>query len=69
MFSLQQVSVFYLIIVVALAWLGFKQAVKIGSILGMAVGNAAGAAGGAVLGVFISYHLFKYATRNGLIMA
>jgi len=66
-FKLWQVSVFYLFLIAALAYAGFKYSIQIGSKLGLAIGDAMGSVAGALLGVFISYHLFQYARRNGMI--
>lgn len=66
-YSLTQVSIFYLLIIAALAYVGFQYSVRIGATVGMALGEAAGSALGAVLGVFISYQMYQYAVKNGMI--
>lgn len=66
-FKLWQVSVFYLLLIAALAYVGFKYSVQIGSKLGLAVGDALGSVAGALLGVFISYQLFQYVRRKGMV--
>ncbi len=66
-YSLTQVSILYLVIIVALSWWGFKNAVGLGQTLGVAIGDALGSAIGAVLGVFVSYQLFVYARSKGMI--
>jgi hypothetical protein len=67
MYTLTQVSIFYLLIIVVLAYFGFQYSVKIGATVGMALGEAAGSALGAVLGVFLSYQMYQYAKKNGMI--
>ena len=66
-YSLQQVSLFYLLLIAALAWWGFKNAVQVGAKLGVAIGSAAGSALGAIAGVLVSYQLFMYASQRGMI--
>jgi dolichol kinase len=68
MYSLHQVSIFYLLLIALLSWVGFTKSLQIGSTLGMAIGDAAGSVLGALLGVFISYHMFIYARNNNLIV-
>lgn len=66
-YSLQQVSIFYLLIIAVLAWFGYKNSVKFGAQLGVQIGNAAGSALGAIVGVLISYQIFQYAKKKGMI--
>ena len=67
-FSLLQVSLFYLVLIIVLSYVGFKYSVKLGSKIGIFVGDAAGSALGALLGVFLSYQMFVYARRQGMIV-
>jgi len=66
-YSLTQLSAFYLLVIAALAYWGFKNAIKIGSTLGVAIGEAAGSALGAIVGVLISYQLYQYAKSKGMV--
>lgn len=66
-YTLTQVSVFYLLLIVVLAYLGFKYGMKLGSKLGIVVGDALGSALGAVLGVALSYFMFQYVRRNRML--
>ena len=62
-----QISVFYLLIIAFLGWWGFTNSMKIASVVGMPVGEAMGAALGAVVGIFISYQMYEYAKRKGMV--
>lgn len=64
MYSIQQVSIFYLLLIALLAYVGFTQSIKLGSTVGVAIGDAVGGLLGALLGVFISYQLFLYVRRT-----
>lgn len=66
-FKLWQVSLFYLLLIAALAYLGFKYGIKIGSKVGIVVGDALGSLIGAIVGVIISYYLFQYVRNKGMV--
>ena len=66
-FTLLQVSIFYLLLIAVLAFIGFRYSVKLGSKVGIMIGDAAGSAAGAILGVFISYQLFTYVRKNNML--
>lgn len=66
-FTLTQVSVFYLLLIAVLAYLGFHYGMKMGSKLGIVIGDALGSALGAILGVVLSYFMFQYVRRNRML--
>lgn len=67
MYSLQQVSVFYLFIIALLGWLGYTGNSSIVQTFGVQMCPATTSAIGAIIGVLISHQMFMYARREQLV--
>ena len=66
-FSMIQVSLFYLVLIAVLGYIGFVYGSRIGASIGIAVGDALGSALGAMIGVLVSYKLFLYVRENRML--
>lgn len=67
-YSLQTVSIFYLLLIAVLSYYGFTKSIEISRFIGVSIGDALGSVLGALLGVFISYQLFMYARQRGMVV-
>jgi hypothetical protein len=66
-FELFHVSIFYLLLITVFGYIGFKYAVKLGSLIGVTIGDALGSLIGALIAVFVSYGLFTYVRGQNMI--